>query len=104
MEIICDQCRKQILVLPEEKEYGNGIIETYFNCSHCQHRYSVTFTDEMIRKRIKKFADEWAKLNRLKDGEEWEKKEWMRKYKKLQTYKAATDQMVNKLKERMASV
>jgi transcription elongation factor Elf1 len=103
MNATCDQCSKELLIDIKEQNVGKGIVETYFHCSHCNHRYSVTFTNGIIRDRIIKFSKEWAKMSRLKNGKEWNKKVWMKKYEKLQAYKTATDAMINKLKEENAT-
>lgn len=98
----CDQCNKNIYIDLTEQDHGDGIIETYFNCGHCKQKYQVTVTNYQIRKRIQHFANEWAKMNKLKDGKEWDKKVWMRKYHKLQEYKAVTNQMIEGLKAKIA--
>lgn len=98
----CDNCSKNILIDLKEQDHGNGIIETYFTCGHCNQRYQITVSNSHIRKRIQYFAKEWAKMNQLKDGKEWDKKVWMRKYAKLQEYKAVTTQMIESLKQQIA--
>ena len=101
--VTCDACQKDFMILIQEKKHGIDIEETYFTCSHCNHRYSVTATNGVIRDRIDKFANEWAKMAKLREGKEWNKKAWMKKYEKLQKYKVGTNRMIDKLKEQIAS-
>ena len=103
MKVTCEQCNKEFLIaIIQEHNHGKGIIETYFTCTHCDHRYTATYTNGVIRDRIKKYAKEWAKLSQLKKGKEWDRAAWMKKYEKLQAYKAVTDGMMAKLKESQA--
>lgn len=99
----CTNCEKMFVIDLQEKDHGKGITETFFSCSFCNHRYLVIITNRTIRDRISKFSSEWAKMSRLKNGKEWKKKVWMRKYEKLQAYKAVTNEMIDKLKLQYAS-
>ena len=59
--VTCDECRKEFNMKIIEKPHGKGLIETYFNCPHCQQRYNVSVTDAQARqeqKQINKLNDE----------------------------------------------
>ncbi|KMY49561.1 hypothetical protein AC625_08385 [Peribacillus loiseleuriae] len=94
----CTNCQQMFAIDLKEKDHGKGITETFFSCSFCNHRYLVTVTNRTIRNRISKFSNEWAKMSKLRNGKEWDKDVWMKKYEKLQTYKPVTNEMIHKLK------
>lgn len=98
---ICDQCQKNFIIELKQEKHCKGIKETYFLCKHCNHRYFITITNAEIRRRIKHYKNEWAKMSELKNGREWKQSVWMNKYNKLQKYKAATTQMIENLKVKM---
>lgn len=54
----CDKCDKEFVIDIKEHDHCEGIIETYFDSNHCNHRYSTTYTNGIIRDLIKKFANE----------------------------------------------
>lgn len=84
----------------EQVKHPKGIIENFFLCPHCSSKYPVTITTPEIRRRIKHFVSEWGKMSKLKNGKEWKKDIWMKKYHRLQRFKAETDEMINRVKER----
>ena len=96
---ICDQCNQTFRIDLKKHNHGKGIMESYFICSHCGYRYSAAVTNAEIRKRIKHFSTEWAKMSKLKNGKEWKKELWMKKYNRLQNYKAVTEEMIERLKK-----
>ncbi|WP_445505808.1 hypothetical protein [Niallia sp. 03091] len=95
----CNQCGKTFVIKTQTTKHPKQIIETFFHCSHCNHKYLVTVTNAEVRIRIQHFATEWAKMSKLKNGKEWKKSVWMKKYNKLQKYKSFTDEMIERLKK-----
>lgn len=96
-EAICDECKKSFPISPKQKRHGNGIVETYFTCNQCHHRYSVTVTNQPIKARIRKAAKMYEDLNLANNSDEFEEMNT-----KLQKYKAITTEMINKLKLQIA--
>lgn len=50
----CDHCSKFTKIEFKEKKHPNEIIETYFECEHCHHRYVCFVTDKKVRKMQRK--------------------------------------------------
>lgn len=50
MEVTCDNCNKVFPIKLKEKRHPKTIIETFFVCSHCKHRYTSFATDAEVRR------------------------------------------------------
>lgn len=47
----CDECKKYFDIKLKEKKRGNGIVETYFICPHCDKHYTAFVTDAVVRRK-----------------------------------------------------
>lgn len=50
MQGTCDHCGKGFNVEIKEKKHPKKIIETYFRCSNCKHKYVCFVKDEKVRR------------------------------------------------------
>lgn len=64
MEVTCDNCKKVFLVKFKEKRHPNTVIETFFTCSHCKHRYTSFVTDTEVRRLQRKIKREITVVER----------------------------------------
>lgn len=70
-KVKCDSCKKDFNIHLKEFEYPSHqfkgyVIETYFNCAHCQRKYLAYVTYKEIRKmqkEIKQFHEDISKIN-----------------------------------------
>ena len=46
----CDKCGRGFKINIKEKKFSKGIVERYFSCSHCKHKYTILITDGNIRR------------------------------------------------------
>lgn len=50
MKSTCDECGKEINVKFREKKHPKKVIETYFKCQHCKHKYICFVRDPEVIK------------------------------------------------------
>lgn len=50
MQGTCDKCGKVFTIKYREKRHPKKVIETYFRCQHCKHKYFCFARDENVRK------------------------------------------------------
>lgn len=62
MNVHCDNCQKEFTIAVKEKKHSKGIVETYFKCPHCSHRYSGAFTNARARKCQKQIRKLWDEI------------------------------------------
>ncbi|MDC3413919.1 hypothetical protein [Terrihalobacillus insolitus] len=68
MVVQCDKgCKKFFDVDIQEREHGEGIIESYFQCPHCNSEYTIAVTDEDLRKRQDEVKQLIEKMNKTKN-------------------------------------
>lgn len=58
--VICDDCKNEFLIIPIEQNHADGIVETYFECTHCGKHYTSYFTDKVIRNKQKYINKLWV--------------------------------------------
>jgi hypothetical protein len=67
MKVTCDECQKEFTITElREKKHPKQVIETYFQCPHCQKKYVAFVTDPVIRKLqfdIRKLQDNPPKVS-----------------------------------------
>lgn len=96
--VTCDKCGKEFSIKPHEKKHGKGIIETYFNCPHCNEHYTAYVTNAAIRSKqreIKKLGDQ---LHTITDMEKYNKA--FARYRKM---KQELEPKMNQLKNKIQS-
>lgn len=67
VNVHCDDCKKNFDIKLKEKKRGNGIVETYFTCPHCDKHYTAFATDAVVRRKqreIKRMRDALNELNK----------------------------------------
>lgn len=65
MDGTCDECGKEFNVKLKEKKHPKKVIETYFRCQHCKHKYICFVRDSEVIKmqqEIKKEASPFVRL------------------------------------------
>lgn len=69
-QIECDDC-KQGFELPKlkRKVHRDKVYEFYFLCPHCGKKYISYYTNENIRKNIKRQKKRWSKYRQSKTHE-----------------------------------
>lgn len=50
MKVICDKCKKEFEVKKYTRKIIKDIREEAFNCSHCNEKYNINYTNSKIRK------------------------------------------------------
>lgn len=50
MDVTCDNCNKVFPIKLKEKRHPKTVIETFFICNHCKHRYTSFVTDTEVRR------------------------------------------------------
>jgi len=91
--IHCDVCDEQIVIKPQLKKHGDGVQETYFNCPHCDERYTAYVTNAEIRKRQREIKRLGELLHKITD-----KVKYQKAFEKYQNRKAELEPMMNVLK------
>ena len=61
-DVVCDSCKEAFVIKAKERKHGQGIVETYFACSHCNKEYRVSITDQRCRKLQLKIQRESSKI------------------------------------------
>lgn len=54
----CDKCGEMFKVTVKEKHHPGKVIETYFRCTHCKHKYFSYATDPRTRELQQKVKTE----------------------------------------------
>lgn len=70
----CDECKKHFDIKLKEKKRGNGIVEFYFTCPHCDKHYTAFVTDAVVRRKqreIKRMHDELNELSKTNNIPEY---------------------------------
>jgi len=84
--IICDDCKKEFLIMPIEQNHAGNIVETYFECPHCGKHYISYFTDKVIRNKQKYINKLW------------------KEYRNAGTDKDEADEIMKKINKTKASI
>lgn len=61
MVALCNACGKQSSMIPKVKVMRSRIKHHYFTCDHCNHIYTIGYTNEEIdreRNRVSKMTDQ----------------------------------------------
>lgn len=69
----CDECKKYFDIKLKEKKRGNGIVETYFICPHCDKHYTAFVTDAVVRRKQREISKVSETLKDVKSFEEYQK-------------------------------
>lgn len=110
-KVICDECEKEFPIHLREFEHPahkikGYVIETYFRCTHCGHKYISFVTDRQARKMqkdIKRFHQLIKKQNYTGLSEVEYKKAIDDQYGVLEKMKAELKGRMDGLKELVAS-
>lgn len=49
-QVTCDECKKLFVIQPMTQQLDDGVVRTYFACSHCEHSYTAFYTNAEIRR------------------------------------------------------
>jgi DNA-binding transcriptional regulator GbsR (MarR family) len=98
VDVPCDQCKEDFPIVLKEKKHGKGIIETYFICPHCSHRYSSAFTNTRARKCQRQIRKLWDEIRGCKNVQLAELKK-----EKIDKLTKENKQIISELKEQFAS-
>ena len=61
-QVLCNQCNEMITVpAPSINVLKNAIHEHYFDCPLCNHKYVTHYTDQRLRRDIKRQEKRWNK-------------------------------------------
>lgn len=100
----CDHCHRTITIRPKEKKHGKGIVETYFVCPHCQHRYTAFVTNAEVRKKQREIRQLHESVN--KPAKEFtagriDKHEYKQAIDKIHKKKAELEPLMQELKNKV---
>lgn len=63
----CDDCKKHFDIKLKEKKRGNGIVEAYFTCPHCDKHYTAFVTDAVVRRKQREIKKLYETLSNITD-------------------------------------
>lgn len=74
MIVICDYCKRQFEVVMKEEAKAGTIIETYFTCDNCGHKYHAFYRNAKCRRLLRDkdwiaYRKEYKRINPKSDIE-----------------------------------
>lgn len=68
----CDDCKKHFDIKLKEKKRGNGIVESYFICPHCDKHYTAFVTDAVVRRKQREIKKLYESLSTITDIQKYQ--------------------------------
>jgi|SRR5690625_362035 len=90
----CDECHGHFKVNLKQKKHGNGVIETYFTCRHCDKHYTSFVTNARARRMQRTISKLYKSIN-IHDIESFQNKQ-----REIEQEKQKLKQLMDELKNK----